>query len=150
MGLGLLVLARALFRRVQAAYYISVWLLIAGIFASLLKGLDFEEASLLALVLGVLVLGRRAFYRPTAILEERFTPVWIASITGVIAMALWIGLVSWPESSIGSMPSARKKSAAFCAPSTSASPAARKFPIKLCQEYAAQVTSPTVFAASNP
>ena len=95
VGLGLLVLARALFRRVQAAYHISVGLLIAGIFASLLKGLDFEEASLLVLVLGVLVLGRRAFYRPTAILSERFTPVWIASIAGVIAMAVWIGIVSY-------------------------------------------------------
>jgi phosphatidylglycerol lysyltransferase len=94
VGLGLLVLARALFRRVQAAYHISVWLLIAGIFASLLKGLDFEEASLLLLVLGVLVLGRRAFYRPTAILSERFTPVWVASIVGVIVMAVWIGIVS--------------------------------------------------------
>jgi phosphatidylglycerol lysyltransferase len=94
VGLGLLVLARALFRRVQAAYHISVWLLIAGIFASLLKGLDFEEASLLALVLGVLVLGRRAFYRPTAILSERFTPVWVVSIAGVIAMAAWLGVVS--------------------------------------------------------
>jgi len=95
VGLGLLVLARALFRRVQAAYHIAWWLLVAGIFASLLKGLDFEEASLLALVLGVLTLGRRAFYRPTAILAERFTPAWIASITGVVAMALWIGLVSY-------------------------------------------------------
>ncbi|MGH8276309.1 MAG: bifunctional lysylphosphatidylglycerol flippase/synthetase MprF, partial [Steroidobacteraceae bacterium] len=95
IGLGLLVLARALFRRVQGAYHITVWLLVAGIFASLLKGLDFEEALLLALVLGVLTLGRRAFYRPTAILAERFTPVWIASITGVIAMAVWIGIVSY-------------------------------------------------------
>jgi phosphatidylglycerol lysyltransferase len=95
VGLGLLVLARALFRRVQAAYHISVWLLIAGIFASLLKGLDFEEASLLALVLGVLVLGRRAFYRPTAILSERFTPVWVVSIAGVLAMAAWLGVVSY-------------------------------------------------------
>jgi phosphatidylglycerol lysyltransferase len=94
VGLGLLVLARALFRRVQGAYHISVWLLVAGIFASLLKGLDFEEATLLALVLGVLVLGRRAFYRPTAILSERFTPVWVASIAGVIAMALWLGMIS--------------------------------------------------------
>jgi phosphatidylglycerol lysyltransferase len=95
VGLGLLVLARALFRRVQAAYHISVWLLLAGIFASLLKGLDFEEASLLVLVLGVLMLGRRAFYRPTAILAERFTPVWVVSITGVIAMAVWIGIISY-------------------------------------------------------
>ena len=94
VGLGLLVLARALFRRVQAAYHISVWLLGAGIAASLLKGLDFEEATLLALVLGVLMLGRRAFYRPTAILSERFTPVWVVAITGVIAMAVWIGVIS--------------------------------------------------------
>ncbi|MGO9850684.1 MAG: bifunctional lysylphosphatidylglycerol flippase/synthetase MprF [Steroidobacteraceae bacterium] len=94
IGLGLLVLARALFRRVQGAYHITVWLLVAGIFASLLKGLDFEEATLLALVLGVLMLGRRAFYRPTAILSERFTPVWVASIAGVIAMALWLGMIS--------------------------------------------------------
>jgi phosphatidylglycerol lysyltransferase len=95
IGLGLLVLARALFRRVEGAYHISVWLLVAGIFASLLKGLDFEEAILLALVLGVLMLGRRAFYRPTAILAERFTPVWVASIAGVVAMAIWLGLISY-------------------------------------------------------
>jgi phosphatidylglycerol lysyltransferase len=95
IGLGLLVLARALFRRVQAAYHISVWLLLAGIAASLLKGLDFEEATLLALVLGVLALGRRAFYRPTQILSERFTPVWVVAITGVIVMAVWIGALSY-------------------------------------------------------
>src|SRR4029077_18573359 len=95
IGLGLLVLARALFRRVQAAYHISMWLLLAGIAASLLKGLDFEEATLLALVLGVLALGRRAFYRPTQILSERFTPVWVVAITGVITMAVWIGALSY-------------------------------------------------------
>ena len=95
IGLALLVLARALFRRVQAAYHITVWLLVVGIFASLLKGLDFEEATLLVLVLAVLVLGRRSFYRPTAILEERFSPAWVASITGVIFTAVWIGLISY-------------------------------------------------------
>jgi len=95
IGLGLLVLARALFRRVQAAYHITVWLLLAGVFASLLKGLDFEEATLLMLVVGVLVLGRRSFYRPTAILEERFSPVWVVSIIGVVVMAVWIGMISY-------------------------------------------------------
>ncbi|HYL01693.1 MAG TPA: bifunctional lysylphosphatidylglycerol flippase/synthetase MprF [Steroidobacteraceae bacterium] len=95
IGLGLLVLSRALFRRVQGAYHITVWLLTAGICASLLKGLDFEEATLLALVLGVLVLGRRAFYRPTAILSERFTPAWVASITGVVVLAIWLGVLAY-------------------------------------------------------
>jgi phosphatidylglycerol lysyltransferase len=95
VGLGLLVLARALFRRVQAAYHITVWLLVAGICASLLKGIDFEEATLLVLVLGVLVLGRRSFYRPTAILAERFSPAWVVSIIGVIVTAVWIGMISY-------------------------------------------------------
>ncbi|HVW68199.1 MAG TPA: bifunctional lysylphosphatidylglycerol flippase/synthetase MprF, partial [Steroidobacteraceae bacterium] len=94
IGLGLIVLARALYRRVQAAYHIVFWLLVAGIFASLLKGLDFEEAIILALTLGVMGLGRKSFYRPTAILSERFTPAWIASIIGVIAMAVWIGYMA--------------------------------------------------------
>jgi phosphatidylglycerol lysyltransferase len=95
IGLGLLVLARALFRRVAAAYHITFWLLVAGIVASILKGLDFEEASILILVLCVLTFGRRAFHRPTAVLAERFTPVWIVSIVGVIAAAIWIGFVAY-------------------------------------------------------
>jgi len=41
----------------------------------------------------VLALGRRAFYRPTAILDERFTPAWVASIAGVIILSIWIGLL---------------------------------------------------------
>jgi phosphatidylglycerol lysyltransferase len=95
IGLGLLILARALFRRVHAAYHISFWLLTAGIFASLLKGLDFEEATVLAVVLGVLALGRNAFHRPTAILSERVSPVWVVSIIGVISMAVWLGFVAY-------------------------------------------------------
>jgi phosphatidylglycerol lysyltransferase len=95
IGLGLLILARALFRRVHAAYHITFWLLTAGIFASLLKGLDFEEATVLALVLGVLTLGRNAFHRPTAILSERVGPVWVASIIGVITLAVWVGFLAY-------------------------------------------------------
>ncbi|HSY08493.1 MAG TPA: bifunctional lysylphosphatidylglycerol flippase/synthetase MprF [Steroidobacteraceae bacterium] len=95
IGLGLVVLSRALFRRVQAAYHISFWLLAAGIAASLLKGLDFEEATVLAVVLAVLVLGRRAFYRPTSILDEGFTPIWAVSIAGVIATAIWVSFLAF-------------------------------------------------------
>jgi phosphatidylglycerol lysyltransferase len=95
IGLGLLVLSRALFRRVAAAYHITFWLLVAGIVVSILKGLDFEEALILVLVLCVLAFGRRAFHRPTAILSEPFTPVWMVSIIGVIAGAVWIGFVAY-------------------------------------------------------
>jgi len=95
IGLGLVVLAAALHRRVRAAYHITVVLLVVGIAASLLKGLDVEEAMLLAIVLGVLMLGRDAFYRPASILAERFTPVWVVSIVAVVAVTLWVGMLAY-------------------------------------------------------
>jgi phosphatidylglycerol lysyltransferase len=91
IGLALLILARALFRRLAAAYQLTVWLLAAGMVTSLLRGLEIEQALLLGLVLLVLWLGRRAFYRPAQILAQRFTPVWIVSLAIVISTALWIG-----------------------------------------------------------
>ncbi|MEO7773537.1 MAG: lysylphosphatidylglycerol synthase domain-containing protein, partial [Steroidobacteraceae bacterium] len=91
IGVGLLILARALFRRIGAAYHMTLWLLAAGIVVSLLKGLDFEEGLILGVVMGVLWLGRRAFYRKSSIMEIRFTPAWLASIFIVVAFAIWIG-----------------------------------------------------------
>ncbi len=95
VGLGLIVLAAALRRRVRAAYHIALALLAAGIGASLLKGVDVEEALLLALAMAVLWTGRAAFYRPSSILAERFTPGWVVSIVGVIAASVWVGLLAY-------------------------------------------------------
>ena len=43
VGVGLLVLAHGLYRRLDAAWYLTMWLLCAGILLSLLKGFDYEE-----------------------------------------------------------------------------------------------------------
>lgn len=95
VGLGLIVLAAALRRRVREAYHISMILLATGVAASLLKGLDVEEALLLTLVIGVLWTGREAFYRPSSILAERYTPAWVMSIAGVIAASIWVGMLAY-------------------------------------------------------
>jgi len=64
IGLALLILSRALFRRLHAAYQFTSWLLAAGMVSTLLRGLEVEQMLVLALVMAVLWLGRRAFYRP--------------------------------------------------------------------------------------
>lgn len=94
IGVGLLILARGLFRRLSVAYHVTFWLLVAGIGASLLKGLDFEEALYLALVLLVVWLARDSFYRPSPILSQRFTPGWIASIVIIVALSVWLAMMS--------------------------------------------------------
>lgn len=97
IGLALLVLARALFDRVNAGWQFTMFALAAGIAASLLKGLDYEEAILLSVVMGILWLGRGEFYRQASLWSERFTPGWIVNVAIVIGTATWIGFLAHRE-----------------------------------------------------
>jgi phosphatidylglycerol lysyltransferase len=94
-GMGLLLLARGLQRRLDLAYLLTVGLLAAGIVASLLKGVDYEEASFLALVLAVLLPCRSLFFRRTSLLSERFTPGWLAAIAIVLISSIGLGLFAF-------------------------------------------------------
>jgi phosphatidylglycerol lysyltransferase len=94
-GLGLIVLARAMARRLDAACHLAMALLAAGIVFSLLKGLDYEEAIFMAAILATLFLGRRAFYRRASILAVRFEAPWIVTLLVLIGTSIWLGLFSY-------------------------------------------------------
>lgn len=91
VGALLLLLARGIQRRQQGAFAVTVVLIALGVAASLLKGLDYEEALVLGLVLLLLLPCHEAFYRRASLLDERFTPGWVAAIVVVLAGSL--GLV---------------------------------------------------------
>ncbi len=93
-GLGLLLLARGLQQRLDAAYFLTAVLLVSGIFFSLLKGFDYEEAIALTLMLVALLPCRPHFYRKSSLISERFTPAWIATIILVLMGSIWLGLFS--------------------------------------------------------
>lgn len=95
IGVGLLILARSLMRRQSGAYHITFWLLLAGIVASLLKGFDVEEALFLGVVLALLRLSRPAFYRPSSLLSQRFTPAWLAGVGIIVALSIWLGMLAY-------------------------------------------------------
>lgn len=95
MGMGLLLLARGLQRRLDAAWLLAVTLVSAGIVASLLKGADYEEAFILAVLLAGLLPSRRQFYRRTSLVGERFTPGWIATVAVVLICSVWLGFFSY-------------------------------------------------------
>jgi phosphatidylglycerol lysyltransferase len=94
-GAGLIVLAWAIRRRLDAAYILTIAMLGIGIVASLLKGLDWEEAFALTLVLAALIPSRRAFYRKAAITSEPFTNGWIAAIIVVGVVTTWLAFFSY-------------------------------------------------------
>ena len=94
-GTALLVLAWALRHRIGAAWGLAVALLGGGIVASLLKGLDWEEALALAAVLAILLPFRGAFYRRSALTAEPLEPGWVLAIVAVVGASVWLGLFSY-------------------------------------------------------
>lgn len=93
-GVLLLLLARGIQRRLDAAYVAAIALLAGGIVFSLLKAVDYEEAIILAVMLGLLLPNRRFFYRKTSLVEERFTPTWIAAIALIVLVSVLLGYLS--------------------------------------------------------
>jgi phosphatidylglycerol lysyltransferase len=100
-GVGLIVLARGLQRRLDAAYHLTVWLLAGGIVFALASALDVEQAVVLSLMFVVLVPSRRYFYRKASIFEERFTGGWIAAIAAVAIGSVIIAVARYGPQGLG-------------------------------------------------
>ncbi len=90
IGLALLILARGLYRRLDSAWYISVTALAGAVIVSLVKGLDYEEATILALILFALLPCRREFYRRARIADLRISFGWLMAIAGVLGGIVWL------------------------------------------------------------
>ena len=94
-GVGLLILARGLHRRLDLAFHLTVLALMLGIGASLLKGGDFEEALVLAAVLALVLPARARFYRRAALLSGPWSPGWLIAMALALGATTWLGLFSY-------------------------------------------------------
>lgn len=95
VGLLALFVARAVFLRIDSAYYAAVAMLIAGIIASLLKGFDYEEAIALTVMLFLFLPTKKFFYRKSALLQLHFPAAWWLLILLVVVGATWLGFFSY-------------------------------------------------------
>ena len=95
IGMLLLILARGLQRRLDAAYWLTLVLLVAGAVFSLLKGIDYEEATLLTLLAMALAPAHWLFYRRASLFSTTFSIGWIVSILAVLGCATWLVLFSY-------------------------------------------------------
>ncbi len=91
VGAGLILLARGLQRRLDSAYWVALGSLGVGAVASVLKGLDYEEATVLATVAGLLYACRRQFYRRGSLVHEPFGLAWWLAFAAVVSSSLWLG-----------------------------------------------------------
>jgi phosphatidylglycerol lysyltransferase len=95
VGIALLILARGLHRRLDAAYHLTVVALGIGIVASLLKGVDYEEALALVTVLGLVLPARAQFYRRAALVADPWSPGWMVAVLFGIVGTVWLGFFAY-------------------------------------------------------
>ncbi len=95
VGAALLLLSQGLARRLDGAYFLTVAMMAIGIVASLLKGGDYEEASILTALMVVLWRARPAFDRRAALFDTRFSVPWMAAVAGALGASVWIGLFAF-------------------------------------------------------
>ncbi len=95
VGVGLLVIAHGLYRRLHTAWWLTTWLLCAGILLSLLKGFDYEEASVLAVVVVMLASARERFRRRASLIDQQYSTAWIVAFFVVLGTAGWLVLFAY-------------------------------------------------------
>jgi phosphatidylglycerol lysyltransferase len=94
-GAVLLLLSQGLARRLDAAYYLTVGALTAGMVASLLRAGGWEEALTLGVLIVLLRRARPAFTRTAALFATRFSAAWISSVVAVVAATVWLGFFAF-------------------------------------------------------
>jgi phosphatidylglycerol lysyltransferase len=92
---ALIMLAPALQRRLNAAYWLALVCLFLGVIFSLAKGLDYEEAIFLATMALLILPYRHEFFRRTSLLDQPFTPGWLAAVISIVAAAVWLMLFAY-------------------------------------------------------
>jgi len=95
LGVVLMILARGLYLRLADAHRLTIMALLAGAFVSLVKGLDYEEATILTVISALLWIARDEFHRRGSMREQRFTTGWIANVALVLLGSLWIVLLAY-------------------------------------------------------
>lgn len=93
-GVALMLLANGLRHRLRDAYWLTQLLLGCAIVASLLKGLDYEEAIILSIVGLLLHAARGNFVRESTLFQRPLTRGWLLHTSLVLGGAVWLGFVA--------------------------------------------------------
>lgn len=95
VGTALILIAPGLYRRQEAACLTARMLLVAGAMFSLAKGLDFEEALLMAGLALVLHATRSAFYRQSLLVRRPLSAEWIVTVALAFGLSVALGLFAY-------------------------------------------------------
>jgi phosphatidylglycerol lysyltransferase len=94
-GVVTLVAAWGLARRLAAGYRLAIRALGTGLALSLVKGLDYETATVVGALLVAVLASRDEFTRRAPLLDVPFTASWVLSTLAVVSGAIGLGLFAF-------------------------------------------------------
>ncbi len=97
VGVLLLLLARGIWLKLDAAWFGSLGLLLVGMLSSLLKGFDWQEALLLLVIFCLMLPTRSYFQRRSSLLRMSFSRPWLLIVTMVIVGSVWLGFFAYRD-----------------------------------------------------
>ena len=95
VGTALLLIAPALNARLESGFHAARLMLLSGALFSLLKGFDYEEATILLVIAGILQFSAPAFYRRSALLRAPLDYGWLIAAIAAIGLSLWAGFFAY-------------------------------------------------------
>jgi phosphatidylglycerol lysyltransferase len=94
-GTALILVSPAINARLRSGFIAARLLLVGGAIFSILKGVDYEEAAILAVIAGILQYCRPAFYRRAGVFDAPFQRLWLAAAMVALALSLWAGFFAY-------------------------------------------------------
>ncbi len=95
VGVFCLVLANGLWRRLSAAWLLTMISLLAGALLALLKGFDWEESLITLSLAALLALFRPAFYRRSRLTEQPLAPLYLLATSCVVIASIGLLLFAY-------------------------------------------------------
>ncbi|HSI60228.1 MAG TPA: bifunctional lysylphosphatidylglycerol flippase/synthetase MprF [Ideonella sp.] len=89
-GLGLLLVARGLLHRLDAAWWAALGLSLLAAVLALPKGIAVSEAAMLSTLTLLLVISRRQFDRRSSLFAQRLEPEWLLAVGCVLVACVWV------------------------------------------------------------
>jgi len=94
-GLFLILVSRAVQKRLNLAYYICLGLFLFGAVFSLIKGFGYEEAAILIVMFCVFLPCKKLFWRKSLLTEEFLSAGWLLATFLAVLCSLWLGLFTF-------------------------------------------------------
>ncbi len=95
VGAALLVLARGLQQRLEAAYMLSLILLGVGVLTCLFKGFDYQDGLALLILFSALLPCKTYFPRKSSIFQQKYPPLWVTAVLFVWLGSIWVGVFNY-------------------------------------------------------